>query len=304
MAKNNKMFIFLCILPALLAYLIIFAYPILRTVLMSFFFVSNPSTKFNEWQFVGFGNFQELFNSTMFIRSLKNIVGIWFYGGIAVIFISLLMAVILTSGVRFKSFFRSAIYLPNIISAVAMANMWLHYAFNVKYGFFHSLFKALGLKSLSNFEWTSPDNIFFSLIFAFTFGAVGYYMLIFIAGIEKIPKDLFDSAFLDGSNIVKNFFYITLPLLKGVFRTCLTLWTTGSLGFYVWSQMFAPLEPQISIITPIVYLYTRVFGTQAGMSTADLNSGLGAAICIILMVIAVFAFGMINLLIKDDKLEF
>lgn len=304
MVRKNKVFIFCCIMPAVLAFGIIFAYPIVKIALMSLFNLNNPSAKMSEWAFVGFQNFADLFNSAMFRHSLVNMAKIWIFGGIATIAIALLFAVILTSGVRFVPFFKAAIYLPNIITAVAMANMWIHYAFNVKYGLFHSIFKAIGWESMANFAWTSPDHLFLSMMIAYCFGSVGYYMLIFCSGIEKISPDIFSAALIDGSNKIKSLFHITLPLLKGVFRTALTLWTTGTIGFFVWSQMFSPLGAERSIMTPVMYMYTRTFGTEAGLSAADMNAGSGAAVCIVLMLMAVLAFGLINLVVKDDKLEF
>lgn len=304
MVRKNRLFIFCCIMPAVLAFGLIFAFPIIKIAIMSLFNMNNPSAQMSEWTFAGLQNFIDLFNSSMFRHSVWNMGKIWLFGGAATMLLGMIFAVILTSGVRFTPFFKAAIYLPNIITAVAMANMWIHYVFNVKYGLFHSMFEALGLESLANFAWTSPDNLFLSMMIAYCFGSVGYYMLIFTSGIEKISPDLFSAALIDGSNRIKNIFYITLPLLKGVFRTALTLWTTGTLGFFVWSQMFSPLGPEKSIMTPVMYMYSRTFGTEAGLSAADMNAGSGAAVCIVLMLMAVVAFGFINLAIKDDKLEF
>lgn len=304
MIRKNRLFIFCSIMPAVLAFGVVFAFPIIKIFLMSFFSLNNPSSQMSEWVFTGLTNFTDLFGSSMFRFSMLNMAKIWLFGGLATMVIALLFAVILTSGIRFVPFFKAAIYLPNIITAVAMANMWIHYAFNVKYGFFHTLFKTLGMEKMANFAWTSPDHLFLAMMIAYCFGSIGYYMLIFTAGIDKISPDLFAAAMIDGSNRIKNLFFITLPLLKGVFRTAVTLWTTSTLGFFVWSQMFSPLGPEKSIMTPVMYMYSRTFGTEAGLSSADMNAGSGAAVCIVLMLMAVLAFGLINLAIKDDKIHF
>lgn len=304
MRKNNKMFVFCCIAPAILAFLLVFAFPIIKICFMSLFNMNNASSKVSEWTFVGFGNFVELFNSSMFLYSFVNIGKIWLFGGVCIMMVALLLSVILTSGIRGKAFFKAVIYLPNIITAVAMANMWIMYVYNGKYGLLFKFFTALGMDEAAAFQWLAPENIFLAMLIAFGFGSIGYYMLIFTAGIEKIPADLYEAAFLDGSNVVQNFFRITLPLLRGVFRTALTLWTTNTLGFFVWSQMFSPVQPQKALMTPTVYMYVHVFGMSAGDDAATMNAGLGAAVCLLLMVAAALAFSLINRVIKDDKLEF
>ena len=129
MKKNNKMIIAF-ITPALLTFLVMFVYPVIRTVIMSFFKVESLTASTSEWQFTGLDNYIGIWKTPIFRISMLNMGKIWLFGGLIVLSISLLFAVILTSGVRFKSFFRAAIYLPNVISAVALAIMWLGCAKN------------------------------------------------------------------------------------------------------------------------------------------------------------------------------
>lgn len=164
-----------------------------------------------------------------FISSMKNMVMIWLVGGIITMCLSMLMAVILTSGIRGAKFFKAAIYMPNIISAVALATMWIQYVFNYDYGLLNQIVKAFGGE---NVRWLGTDLIFWAMMIAFIFGSVGYYMLIFISGIEGIPQDLYEAATIDGANILDRFFQITLPLLKGVIRTCVTFWSINATTFF------------------------------------------------------------------------
>lgn len=303
-SKSSRIMIAVFTIPAMLAYLIVFTYPVIRTIMMSFYRIDNIVSDMSQWKFVGIGNFAQLANTPLFHQTWITFLKIWIFGGIAITVLALVMAAILTSGIRFKAFYRAAIYLPNIISAVALANMWIQYAFNVKWGLFHSFFKAIGWQAMSDFQWTSPDHLFLSMMLAFSFGAVGFYMLIYVSGIEKIPADLYEAARIDGSSALGNFFYITLPLLKGVFRTTLTLWTTNTLGFYIWSQMFSSnRDPSAQIMTPMYYMVRSTFGDMSSEFTEN-NAGLGAAICVMIMVAAIVVFAVINHAIKDDKVTF
>lgn len=160
---------------------------------------------------------------------------IWLLGGIATLTLALLFAVILCSGVRFKKFFRAAIYLPNIISAVALATMWIQYVFNYDFGMLNGILKEFGLDSI---KWLGSDMKFWSMLLAYIFGATGYFMLIFISGIERIPVDLYEASTIDGAGKVRQFFSITMPLLKGITKTNITFWTITTTSFFLWSKMF------------------------------------------------------------------
>lgn len=300
--KKNKSMIVLFLTPAIVSYIIVFLYPTARTSLMSLFRVDNVTDTIKQWEFVGFDNFVFLMDSTLFQQSMKNMIGIWFYGGILVFFLAVLMAVLLTSGIKGKSFYRAVIYLPNVVSAVAMGTMWMQYVYSPKYGLFKVVFETLGLKELSKIQWTAPDMIFVSLLIAYSFGMVGYYMLIFMAAIDRIPYDFYEAATLEGANLFKKFFGITLPLLKDVFRTNVVLWTITTVAFFIWSQVFSPLNPEQGTVTPMVYMYQMVFG--GNMVVTDRNVGSGAAVGVILTVIVVIMFAITSKLFKEDRIEY
>lgn len=256
----------------------------------------------SKWTFAGIGNYAKLMDTQLFRTSMMNMLKIWLIGGLAVIVVSLLFAVILTSGVRGKAFWRAVIYIPNIINAVAMSTMWIQYVFNKRFGLLHDLFQTLGLEGLAKIDYMNGTWKFWSLLIAFSFGSVGYFMLIFISGIERIPTDYYEAATIDGANKFRQFASITLPLIKGVFKTCMTFWTISVAGFFVWSQMWAsPMPSDNSTITPVVYMYNTVFGTTGSTSR---DAGAGAAVGILMAVVVLVVFGVMNLLVKEDDLEF
>ncbi len=304
MTKNRSMII--CFLtPAVLLFVTIFLYPIAKTMLMSFYRVEGLSDAFGKWQFNGLNNYVEVMNSPAFKSSMVNLLKIWTIGGAVVLCVALLFAAILTNGVVGKSFYRAVIYMPNIINAVAMASMWINFVFQRRFGLLHSFFDMLNLKDLAMIDYMNGSNKFWSLLAAFSFGSVGYYMLIFMSGIESIPGDLYEAATIDGANRVRQFFRITLPLLQGVFKSCITFWTVGTVGFFVWSRMwYNPGNPDQYTLTPFVHMYQVTFGTSQG-TVADRNAGVGAAIGMLMTVIVLVVFFLVNKLFKHDRdLEF
>ena len=284
-------------LPCVITLLVMYAYPVIRTFLMSFFDMQNITAPIAEWSFVGFGKYQKIFTSPAFIRSLQNMITIWIFGGIITLALALLFAIILTSGIRFKKFFRAAIYMPNVISAVALATMWIQYIFNQQYGMLNSIIKFFNGTPLN---WLATDMKFWAMLGSFIFGAVGYYMLIFISGIEKIPADLYEAATIDGASKVQQAFKITFPLLKGVTKTNLTFWTINTATFYLWSKMFSPVDTEASVIVPVMYLYDTAFPSR-GSSAAD--PGAAAAVGIVLAVVILAVYLLMNKVIKDDDIE-
>ncbi|MEG1293027.1 MAG: sugar ABC transporter permease, partial [Clostridium sp.] len=198
--KKNKAMIVTFMAPALIMFILVFLYPICRTIAMSFFKIEGITDSVSKWQFTGIENYTKLMTTTLFKTSMWNLFRIWLIGGIIVMSLALLFAVILTSGIRFKSFFRAMIYLPNVVSAVALATMWLQYVYNSKYGLLSSIFKALHLDTLAKIQWLDGEHKFYALLFAYCFGMVGYHMLIFASGIERISEDYYEAATLDGAN--------------------------------------------------------------------------------------------------------
>ncbi|MFT4107134.1 MAG: sugar ABC transporter permease [Lacrimispora sp.] len=300
--KKNKTMIAVFLTPAVLMFVLVFLYPILRTILMSFFKIEGITDSMAKWQFTGLANYQKLAETSLFRISMWNLFRIWLIGGLAVMSLALLFAVIITSGIRFKSFFRAMIYLPNVVSAVALATMWLQYVYSPKFGLLKDVFSALGLKHLAKVQWLDNDHKFMALLIAYCFGMVGYHMLIFASGIERIGEDYYEAATLDGANKLNQFRYITFPLLKGVFKTNITMWSVTSVGFFVWSQLFSTVTADTQTITPMVYMYMMIFG--AGNSMTERNAGLGASIGVLLSICVVAVFMICNKLIKDDDLEF
>lgn len=95
--------------------------------------------------------------------------------------------------------------------------MWIQYVFNSSYGFLTNLFKALHLDFLADVQWLDADHKFWALLISYCFGMIGHFMLIWVSGIERIGKDYYEAASIDGANKVGQLLYITLPLLKGDF---------------------------------------------------------------------------------------
>jgi len=299
MKRKNTRMIVTFLAPVIILYAMVFLYPVARTAIMSLFKVEMVSQPVSEWKFYGIGNYIDLFQTNLFLVSMKNILKILLIGGLIVLSMALIFAIILTSGIRMKRFARSVIYLPNVISAVAMGTMWLNYIYNEEYGLFNNVVTGLGGKSI---PWTGPGSLFWSMLIAYGFGMVGYHMLIFISGIEQIGRDFYEAAEIEGANVFQQFLYITLPMLKGVMRSNVVIWTVAVAGFFVWGQLFSPVNLSYDTVTPVNYMYELVFGASSSASTAR-NAGMGASIGVIMALMVIIVSALSTLITRHDDVE-
>ena len=289
--------------PATIFFLATFIYPIFRTLVMSFFSIQEITDPISKWKFNGIGNYVSLLQTPLYVTSWINLFKIFVIGGCITLGVSLLLAVILKSGVHGKGFFQAAIYLPNVMSAVAMASMWIQYVFNSSYGFLTTFFRALHLDFLANIQWLDADHKFWALLLSYCFGMIGHFMLIWVSGIERISPDFYEAASIDGAGKVSQFFRITLPLLRGIFRTNIIMWSISVSGFFIWSKLFSPISADTSTVVPMIYMYDKLFGAE---NTGDVvrDAGSAAAIGVMLCLFIVIVFTIVNKLIKNDDLEF
>lgn len=296
--KKSKTFIACFIVPLLIVLAVTYLYPVARTLLMSFFKTGSVTAPVSSWKFTGFVNFKRIAMSADFRQGLVNMLKIWIIGGVFAVGLSLMFAVILShKNIRGKHFFRAIIYLPNVISAVAIGNAWLYYVYNYDFGMLNAVLGVFGVEPI---KWLSPDLKFGAMLGAIIFGVVGYYMMVFIGGIERIPEDVMEAATLDGANSWQKLTKITLPLLKGTTKTIMTFWTIVAVQSFVWTKVFSPITTESSTIVPISYMYEILFGS---LQSPEVDIGTGAAVGVLVAVIIMIITSVINRLFKSDDLE-
>ncbi len=186
-------------------------------------------------RFVGLDNYSRLLQTRDFWLALRNTFYFAFVGGPLTIAVSLGAALLLGSRlVRFKGFFRTVYFTPFVTTLVAVAIVW-RYLYHTRYGFFNYALSHIGIGPidwLGDPRWAMPAIILMAVWKSF-----GYNMLIFIAGLQAIPEELYDAAAIDGAGPFRRFFNITLPMLAPtlVFVTVITM-----IGYF---QLFA--EPYV-----------------------------------------------------------
>ena len=306
MKKGERKLIWLFVAPLVIVFMLLYLYPAIKTVAMSFYYIRSLTVEESSWEFVGVDNYLGVLKSPLFWVAIKNMLKIIFIGGVFHVVISLVFATILKKGIRLGGLWKSIVYLPCVVSPVAMVIAWTQYVYNNRFGLLKNVFEFLGMETMAAFEWTSPTNSFTALLIAFTFGGIGGSMVMIIAAMEKIPQDLYHCAHLEGASDLQVLFKITMPLMKDVMKTVVTFWCIGGVNFFLWAQIFsiAPNDP--ATVVPATYMYNMIFGSgiQGGQIESSLNVGSGTVVGIIMCVLTVIIFGVINLAFGKETYEY
>ncbi|MFN8450421.1 MAG: sugar ABC transporter permease [Anaerolineae bacterium] len=280
MRISNRFIIFF-LLPATGLYLYFFLVPAVQAFIYSFYDWSGFGT---DMRFVGLANFQELLSDRLFWKSMGNTVGILIVGGIVVFGLAFIMTMMISSGIRGKKFFRGVIFLPNIIAVIALTTLW-NYMYTPNNGLLASLFKLIGLDDLAKFAWLGPDTIFISMMIAIIWIEVGFYLVLLLAGVDKIPPDFFESAKLDGANQFQQFRHITVPLLWDVITIGMVLWSIYAVKIFEFPFSFTGLEPNPNSYTVAVYSYILGFGQRQPIYRLGYATAVGVMLLLVVILI-------------------
>ena len=211
--RKNTLIAYSFLAPNFIGFLLITMVPILFSVALSFLTWNGGVLENMQW--AGLSNFQEIFKNFNFRRSdlaitLKNTV---FYTLATVpltIIFALSFAMLLNKAIKAASFFRFVFFFPYIASIVAVCTCWNYLL--MKYGIVNTFLNTLGFNFTKS--WTqSKDLAMWALIIVAVWRGAGYYMVLYIAGLQNIPAELYEAATVDGANAWQKFRKITLPML-------------------------------------------------------------------------------------------
>ena len=243
---------YLFISPALLFLTVFFVLPILANVFLGL----------TEWkmvgipEFVGLSNFARMAHDEIFWKAVWN-TSLFAVGTVpTVAMLALLVAIILNRELRFKSIFRMALFVPVISSGVVVATIW-KYIFNSEFGMLNGLLQSIGL---SPQLWiASPSLALPSLIVINIWKNVGFYMVIYLAGLQGLPPELYDAAQIDGANRWNQFWRLTFPLLIPVTALVVMMLTIETFKIFDLVFIITRGGPAYSTNTMMNYIYEKGF---------------------------------------------
>ncbi|PJA97380.1 MAG: sugar ABC transporter permease [Ignavibacteriales bacterium CG_4_9_14_3_um_filter_34_10] len=258
MIGNKSGIAFFFLAPALLAIAIFFFIPVIAAFLISFTdFDIYTLGNFSTIRFIGLKNYLELFKDDLFWTALGNTFLFVILAGPLSIFVSLYAAIILNSKiVKLKALFRLSYFMPVVTTLVAVAIVW-RFIYHPNFGIVNYFLSLFGISSV---DWLgNPDLALPSIVLMAVWKNFGYNMIIFIAGLQNIPEELYEAANIEGANNWQKFKSITIPMLMPttIFISIITM-----IGYF---QLFAepyvmtqggPLNRTLSIVQ---YMYQEGF---------------------------------------------
>ena len=274
--RNEFMWGWLFILPTMFGLIILNIIPIFQTIWQSFF----KTGDFGKGNiFIGAENYIRLFGDTEVWQSVLNTFK---YAIVEVPFsiaISLVLAVLLNRKMKGVSTYRTIFFLPMVAAPAAVAMVW-RWLFNTEFGLLNHVFGG-------NVQWISDPKIaVFSIAVIGIWSIIGYNMVLFLAGLQEIPRDYYEAADIDGANGIEQFFNITVPLLSPtIFFVSITRIIGGLQVFDLIFMVMDKNNPALYKTQSIVYLFYQ-------NSFVENNKGYGSTIVVLLiaiiMVITVF----------------
>lgn len=243
-------------LPYIIGVLAFLAYPMIASFYYSFTRYDIP--KAPVW--VGLKNYINLLDDRLFIKSLWNSFYLTAIGIPVQLIFALFCAILLNLKIRGQAIWRTIYVLPTLMPAVVMAILW-NWILNPRLGLVNNLLKLIGIKGplwFASPEWSKP-----SMIIMLTW-SVGFMSILYLAALQGIPAELYESADIDGAGNIQKFFYITLPMISPVTLFQLITGIIWSLGFFTQAYLIGgggnnPGAPQGSLLFYGLYLYIQAF---------------------------------------------
>ena len=288
--RERNLFILACLLPALILFFTFLIYPTIQVFRMSMFKWGGFS---NNQQFVGLENFKILWADENFFRTIQNTILLIVVVTLFTVVLAVLFAAILsTEKIRGNNFFRIIFYIPNILSIVVIAGIFAA-IYDPKAGLLNAV-----LPEAWNKLWLGDQSIvIYSLAFALIWQAIGYYMVMYMAGMANIPASLYEAADLDGAGKIGKFFNVTLPLIWNSIRTTLTFFIISTINLsFLLVQILTDGGPDGSTEVFLSYMFKQAYTNS--------SYGYGMATGVVVFIFSFGLAGIVSHIPKRDILEY
>ncbi len=293
--QGRQRLVFPFILPALILYSLFFVFPAIRAFWVS---LHNWTGFGSNMAYIGLGNYGEMLKDSIFWGALSRTLVISIGGGVGIFVLAFFFAAVLQRNLRGKKFFRALIFFPMVVPGVGLGLIW-QFLYNNNWGPLSSFLELVGLEVLDR-TWLGPDYIVQSLTFAVIWTYVGYYMVMLMAGIDKIPPTYYEAGVLDGASEWKMFFTITLPMIWDVLVIALILWMIGSLKIFDLIVATTFPAPPTSTYTLTIYIWAQAVGTY----TPVFRLGYATALGVVLLLLVVITVGIIRFVTRREAIEY
>jgi multiple sugar transport system permease protein len=273
-SRNKSIIPYLLVSPYLIHLLLFVAFPVVFSFVLTF----------HQWniiapmEFIGLDNYRRLLQDRLFLTSLLNTLRFLMLHIPLQIIVALALAHLLHQKIMFRAFFRASFFLPVVISGVVVTILWQQ-LFGLETGLFNKLLTAAGLRRV---EWLSnPDIAIYAIAIMATWKNVGLYIILFLVGLQSVPRAYYEAASVEGAGPWQQFRYITLPAINPTLFMVVILSTIGGLNLFIEPYVMTDGGPLNTTLSAMLYIYKQAFGYyQMGYSAT-----LGLVFAVMIMVV-------------------
>jgi len=270
---KDRLVIALFLLPALILFITFVIYPIYRSIYYSTFNWKGFGPAIES---IGLDNYRKIFSDAVFLNAIKNVLIIITLSLSIQLPMALILAVMVGRDLPGRAVFRTIFFLPYVLSEVNTAIMWmLLYNADPERGFLNAIMTLFGLEPIA---WMADMKIVIYAIFiTLTWKYFGFHMLLYLTGLQNIPREIEEAARIDGASAWQNFFHITLPLLSSTIKTSVYMSVLGSIQQFIIVWVMTKGGPVNASETMATYMYRFGF--------VRYQLGYGSAVAIIMFIL-------------------
>ncbi|MCY4021493.1 MAG: sugar ABC transporter permease [Chloroflexi bacterium] len=252
--RLSKLAPYLWILPALTVYGIFKLYPLVSGLQMSLLRWDG----IEEPRYIGLRNFEKILSDEMTLTVLMNNVHYAVGTVVGKIVLSLILAILLHQALKGRTFYRTSLFMPVVMSFVVVGVLW-SWLFNPQFGLINSFLRGLGLDFLVQ-DWLGDAAVALnSLILVDIWKWYGFHMVIFLAGLQSIPDELYEAARIDGASVWQQFLHVTLPMLQPVMIVNVTISLMGAFNVFDIPFIMTAGGPANATNVMALHIYIRGF---------------------------------------------
>ncbi len=239
-----------------LPYIIFFGAFVAYPLVFSFILLFHRWNVVTPMEWIGLKNFERLLSDPLFFKAILNTLKFLLIHIPLQIVVALGFAVLVHSRMKFRALFRAVYFLPVVVSGVVVTILWQQlFAFDS--GLLNRMLTAVGVGKI---PWLiDPDVAMPSIALMATWKNVGIYIVLFLVGLQDIPHELYESASIDGATGIRQFFRITLPMLRPTFVVVVVLSTIGGFSLFIEPYVLTGGGPMGSTLSAVLYIYNQAF---------------------------------------------
>ncbi|OAB36026.1 ABC transporter permease [Paenibacillus glacialis] len=284
--KGDRKYILIFLFPMAAFMSIFLYYPFFKSLYLSFF----RTKGFFDKKFVGFDNYKRLMSDDLLGAATLHTLEIMLYTVVFQVGIALILAVMVDNISKFQRFYRTVFFFPVVISGTAISLLFVLF-YNYNFGLLNNILATLGLEKVL---WLSESNALKAIAVPTVWHYVGFYFVLFLTAMAKIPNDYYEAAKLEGIRGFKKMTKLTIPLILSDIKVVITLAITGTMKVFEFVWVIARGQNNTEVLG--TYMYKKAL--------VDQNFGYGSTIAIYMVVLGVVLALVANRLLKSEEITY